>query len=153
MEVKQTWKRRIKGDRRSRCSSLSGCDWLESASPCHLQGEEEGARRRCKRGEERRRGEGKPLSSLSLSLISGSSGACFPRVPHFQISYLGPVLSIAVLYFYMSFACSSSNLAPSIFCSWEYAFTLLLGCSHVVRWPYSYLVRGTYSVNKILCLC
>lgn len=26
-----------------------------------------------------------------------------------------PVLSIAVLYFYMSFACSSSNLAPSIF--------------------------------------
>lgn len=48
--------------------------------------EEEGKRRRrCKRG-----GEGKPLSSLSLSLISGSSGACFPRVPHFQISYLGP---------------------------------------------------------------
>lgn len=39
---------------------------------------------------EERRGEGKPLSCLSLSLISCSSGARFPRVPHFQISYLSP---------------------------------------------------------------
>ena len=39
---------------------------------------------------ERERGEeeGEKKLPLSLRLISGSSGARFPRVPHFQISYL-----------------------------------------------------------------
>lgn len=77
-------KHRSEAEKR-RPSSLSGTDWLVSASRCQLhrllQGAGGGG------GWEER---GKPLSCLSLSLISGSSGARFPRVPHFRISYLGP---------------------------------------------------------------
>lgn len=35
-DVRRTWMRRVKGDKGRRCSSLSGNDWLVSASPCHL---------------------------------------------------------------------------------------------------------------------
>lgn len=72
-------------------SSLIGNDWLVSASPCHLHRLLQGvggrkAEEEVWRGEEEREN----LYPLSLSFISGSSGACFPRVLHFQISYLGP---------------------------------------------------------------
>lgn len=35
-DVRRTWMRRVKRDKGRRCSSLSGNDWLVSASPCHL---------------------------------------------------------------------------------------------------------------------
>lgn len=89
--MKQTWKRRVKLDEGGGAHhSVAMSGWylhlpVICTGLCKV--EKEGKRRRrCKRGE----GEGKPLSFLSLSLISGSSGACFPRVPHFQISYLSP---------------------------------------------------------------
>lgn len=87
--MKQTWKRRVKldeGGGAHHSVAMSG-RYLHLPVICTglCKVEKEGKRRRrCKRGE----GEGKPLSFLSLSFISGSSGACFPRVPHFQISYL-----------------------------------------------------------------
>lgn len=52
-------------------------------------------------GWRRRWRRGKPPSSVSLSFISCSSGARFPRVPHFQISYLGPVLSISLIFLHV----------------------------------------------------
>lgn len=61
-------------------SSLSPCDWdgicISLSSALASAGW---------RVEERGERENLPLS---LRLISGSSGARFPRVPHFQISYL-----------------------------------------------------------------
>lgn len=84
--------------------------------------EEKGKRRRrCKRGEEER-------ENLYPLYLWASSPAvqepAFQECLIFKSLISAPVLSIAVLYFYMSFACSSSNLAPSIF---FFFFLLLLG--------------------------
>lgn len=92
---------------------------------CRVEEEGQRRRRRCKRGEEEREN----LYSLYLWASSPAvQEPAFQECLIFKSLISAPVLSISVLYFYMSFACSSSNLAPSIFFSF---FPLLLG---VVRW-------------------
>ena len=163
--------RQTERDKGGRCSSVSGNDWLVSASRCHLHQlllplvEEEGKRRRrCKRGEEER-------ENLYPLYLWASSPAvqepAFQECLIFKSLISAPVLSIAVLYFYISFACSSSNLATSIFfspfflllggvqryehaCTREWAFILLQSPSCVLYWRYLYLVSGIYSVKKYL---
>lgn len=69
-------------------------------------GEVEKDGRRQRRGEERE----KLLAISEPDLWRFRS--CFPRVPHFHISYQ-PSLKCGTFCFYMSFACSSSKLPPS----------------------------------------
>lgn len=72
-----------KSARRRREEGLLMCQIVDDLTVLclkSLSGKEEGERAIDK---ERRGDEGKPLN-----LISGSLGACFPRVPHFLVSYL-----------------------------------------------------------------
>lgn len=88
--------------------AMSGC-YLHLLSSA-LAGAREGEGREEEEEAEERKTSIPSISELHLRQFR----SCFPRVPHFQISYLLPrLLTIALLYFYMSFACSSSNLPPS----------------------------------------
>lgn len=94
--------------------------------------EEEGKRRRCKRGEEER-------ENLYPLYLWASSPAvqepAFQECLIFKSLISAPVLSIAVLYFYISFACSSSNLAPSIFFSFSFSLRCVPICVAVHEHP------------------
>lgn len=69
---------------------------------------------RAQEEEEERRGEN--LSPVYLWAWSPAvQEPAFQECLIFKSLISAPVLSIAVLYFYMSFACSSSNLAPTVF--------------------------------------
>lgn len=120
-QQRERQRERHKKNKGGRCSSVSGNDWLVSASRCHLHQlllplveEERKRRRRCKRGEEER-------ENLYPLYLWASSPAvqepAFQECLIFKSLISAPVLSIAVLYFYISFACSSSNLATSFFFS------------------------------------
>ncbi|MED6287484.1 hypothetical protein CHARACLAT_016826, partial [Characodon lateralis] len=68
---------------------------------------------------------GKPLSAVSLSFISGSSGACFPRVPHFQISYLSPRFKYRRFILLHVICMQLISLAPSFFLFLFHFFSFL----------------------------
>lgn len=91
------------------------------------------------------------LYPLYLKASSLQFRSCFPRVPHFQISYLSPVLSIAVLYFYMSFACSPSLFSLLPFTCWRCAAVH----EHPHRRSKSLCVSADLSTvsESIWCLC